>query len=219
MTAGSSGDLPFRPEVIIAALNDHRVNYVVIGGMGAILHGAPQPPTSDIDVTPDQDRENLGRLAAALRDLGATLRAPGLTEGVPIPLDDRTFDQMTTMTFFTRAGPFDVSLRPDGTGGYPDLVRSAMRIEFHSQTVPVAALEDIIRSKDAAGRPKDRAVLNDLRRYLTERSAAANLAATAYPEPIDAALASEGAAPAADPPDYRQRPRGCRHEPPGRSLT
>lgn len=199
----------FRPERIIAALNDHHVDYVVIGGMGAILHGAPMPPTKDIDVTPDQDRENLGRLAAALRDLGATLRAPGLTEGVVIPLDDRTFDNMTIMTFLTDAGPFDVSLRPDGTEGYPDLVRSAVRVEFHGNPVPVAALEDIIRSKNAAGRPKDQATLPELERYAEERSRAARLAAQAYPEALDAASdESTSQRTPTDPPDRLGRSIG-----------
>lgn len=100
---------------------------------------------------------------------------------------------MTTMTFFTRAGPFDVSLRPDGTEGYGDLVRAAVRVEFHGQTVPVAALDDIIRSKNAAGRPKDQATLPELERYAADTKAeqAARLATEAYPEGIEAALTQE----------------------------
>lgn len=160
-----SGASPFQPEAIIAALNDHDVRYVVIGGMGALLHKAPLPPTKDIDITPADNRENLTRLAAALRDLDATLRVEGFVDGVQITLDERTFGGMTNMTFFTRHGPFDVSVRPDGTTGYRDLVRNAVWIEFHGHPVPVASLDDIIRSKEAAGRPKDRAVLDDLKQY------------------------------------------------------
>lgn len=196
----------FRPERIIAALNDHQVDYVVIGGMGAILHGAPMPPTKDIDVTPDRDRENLGRLAAALRDLGATLRAPGLPEGVVIPLDDRTFDNMITMTFLTDAGPFDVALRPDGTEGYPDLVGSAVLVEFHGKPVPVASLEDIIRSKNAAGRPKDQATLPELERYADERSCAARLSAQGHPGALGVASGQRTSQRAAD--DSPDRTRG-----------
>lgn len=160
-----SGSAPFHPEEIIAALNSHDVIYVVIGGMGAVLHKAPVPPTDDIDITPSSTTENLTRLAAALRDLDATLRVMGYTDGVAIRLDERTFSGMTTMTFYTRHGPFDVSLRPDGTEGYLDLARAAVTIEFHGHRVPVAALDDIIRSKEAAGRPKDLAVLDDLKQY------------------------------------------------------
>lgn len=196
MTGTDGGEaVEFRPERIIAALNDHQVDYVVIGGMGAILQGAQLPPTMDIDVTPANDRDNLARLAAALKDLGATLRAPGLPEGVPIPLDERTFDRMTTMTFFTREGPFDVALRPDGTEGYDDLVRAAIRVDFHGHPVPVAALDDIIRSKNAAGRPKDRAALAELRQYAAGQKQpkpepVAELAA-ADPEAIDPALSPD----------------------------
>ncbi|MGH9021844.1 MAG: nucleotidyltransferase domain-containing protein [Acidimicrobiia bacterium] len=209
--AGGNETPPFQPERIIAVLNEHHVDYVVIGGMGAILHGAPMPPTKDIDVTPEASRANLGRLSAALRDLGATLRAPGLTEGVVIPLDERTFDRMTTMTFFTEAGPFDVSLRPDGTDGYPDLVRSAVRVEFHGRPVPVAALEDIIRSKNGAGRPKDQATLPELERFAQERTRAARLAAQAYPEAIDAACDQATSRTSADQPDSPGRSTGDGH--------
>ncbi len=160
-----SGATPFQPEAIIAALNAHQVNYLVIGGMAALLHRAPMPPTKDIDITPAADGDNLARLATALRSLDASLRVRGFTDGVAIDIDRATFGPMTTMTFFTRHGPFDVSVRPDGTNGYDDLVKSAVRVEFHGHPVPVASLDDIIRSKDAAGRPKDRAVLDDLKQY------------------------------------------------------
>jgi hypothetical protein len=79
----------------VPALNHHDVRYVVIGGMGALLHKAPLPPTKDIDITPADNRENLTRLAAALRDLDATLRVEGFVDGV----------EMTNMTFFPRHGP------------------------------------------------------------------------------------------------------------------
>lgn len=166
-----SGSKPFDPAQILATLNRHKVQYVVIGGFGALLHGAPVPPTKDLDVTPASDRENLSRLAAALKELEATLRAPGLIDGVSILLDDKTFERMTTMTFFTKAGAFDASLRPDGTEGYPDLVRGAVLVEFKGESTPVAALEDIIRSKTAAGRTKDLNVLADLRTYAASHPA------------------------------------------------
>jgi hypothetical protein len=59
------------------------------------------------------------------------------------------------MTFTTAAGPLDVNLRPDGTRGYKDLIRAAESRQVEGVTIPVAALEDVARSKEAAGRPKD----------------------------------------------------------------
>ncbi|MDQ3915839.1 MAG: hypothetical protein M3323_11020 [Actinomycetota bacterium] len=140
---------------IVEALNNREVQYVVIGGLSAILHGASLPRTLDVDVTPASDAENKRRLASALRDLDAKLRAPGLEEPFDILVDERMFRGMTTMTFTTRLGPFDVCFVPDGTGGYEDLVRSAIVIDVAGTPVPVASLEDVIRSKMAAGREKD----------------------------------------------------------------
>ena len=52
-------------------------------------------------------------------------------------------------------GEFDISFVPSGTEGYDDLARHARIVESHGESVPVADLDDVIRSKEAAGRPKD----------------------------------------------------------------
>lgn len=157
---------PVAFERVIETLNEHKVKYVVIGGLAAVLQGVPLPRTADIDVTPASDQRNKKRLAAALRELEARLRAPGLEEPVEIPLDERTFTGMTTMTFLTRFGPCDVSFLPDGTSGYEDLIRDAKVLEREGVQIPVASLTDIIRSKRAAGREKDAAHLLLLLDYL-----------------------------------------------------
>jgi hypothetical protein len=154
---------------ILEALNDREVLYVVIGGLSAILRGAPLTRTLDVDVTPSADPENKRRLAEALNDLDAKLRAPGLDEPFAIPIDERTFRGMTTMTFMTRFGPFDVCFVPDGTGGYDDLARNATVIDVDGIPVPVASLDDVIRSKMAAGREKDAQHLDILTREVERR--------------------------------------------------
>jgi hypothetical protein len=120
-----------------------------------------------VDVTPARTRDNLGRLAEALKELSAKLRVPELDYPMPIALDERTFDQGTTWTFVTNLGFLDVALLPDGTHGYDDLKRSAT-VEQITDTlaISVASLADVIRSKEAAGREKDRAVLPTLRQVL-----------------------------------------------------
>lgn len=150
----TASDFPADFERIIEVLNRHRVRYLVIGGVAAMLHGA-LIRTLDLDVTPSNDDKNKRSLARALKELEAELRAPGLDEGIEIPLDARTFTGMVTMTFITRFGPLDVCFVPDGTTGYEDLSRSASRVEVEGLSIPVASLSDIIRSKRAAGREKD----------------------------------------------------------------
>jgi hypothetical protein len=161
--------VPYRPDEILEVLERHKVIYVVIGGLAAELRGSPYV-TRDVDVTPARTKENFTRLAAALTELEAKLRVPDTEEPLAIELDERTFEQGTTWTFVTKHGYLDIALLPDGTRGYDDLRRSATREQItDSVTISVAALADVIRSKEAAGREKDRAVLPILRQVL-ERS-------------------------------------------------
>ncbi len=161
--------VPYRPDTLLEVLERHRVLYVVIGGLAAELRGSPYA-TRDIDVTPARTRQNYRRLAAALQELDARLRVPGLDEPLEVPLDESSFEQGTTWTYVTKHGYLDVALLPDGTLGYDDLKRSATRESLtDTVSISVAALADVIRSKEAAGREKDRAVLPVLRQVL-ERS-------------------------------------------------
>jgi hypothetical protein len=161
--------VPYRPDEILDVLERHQVLYIVIGGLAAELRGSPYV-TRDVDVTPARTRENLTKLAAALRELDAKLRVPDVEVPVEFPLDERSFEQGTTWTFVTKHGLLDIALLPDGTRGYDDLRRSATREQLtDTVTISVASLADVIRSKEAAGREKDRAVLPILRQVL-ERS-------------------------------------------------
>lgn len=157
---------------MLDALDGHGVEYVVIGGFGIELHDVAVPPTRDVDITPATSAANLERLAAALAYLDARFRVPdGPAVGVEIPggVTADWLARMVTATFVTNAGPLDVSLIPDGTAGYEDLEPGHVQIDFAERSVPVAALKDIIRSKEAAGRAKDIVVLPALRAHLRRR--------------------------------------------------
>jgi hypothetical protein len=132
--------------------------------------------TRDADVVPARDGPNLDRLAAALREIDARLWV-GTDEPAGVAM---TFDRVSLgaidgfLNLVTRHGPVDITFRPDGTDGYPDLAMSAVSIRLLDIDVPVAALEDVIRSKEAAGRDKDIATLPDLIEYLRKRRASAD---------------------------------------------
>lgn len=156
----------FQPEEIIAALEEHGVDYVVIGGIAALLHGSPHL-TFDIDITPDRRRPNLERLSSALRDLKARIRtdeAGGQT--FPFAQDAESLKRQDVLNLSTRAGNLDICFTPAGTAGYSDLKRDAITIDLGDQHPKVASLADVIRSKEAANRAKDRAVLPVLREIL-----------------------------------------------------
>jgi hypothetical protein len=155
-------------EAILDTLDRYRVEYVTIGGFAAELHDVAIAPTRDIDITPSASDENLLRLAAALNELEARLRLPDAAGGLEIPggVTPELLSQLSVLTLVTTAGPLDISVTPDGTAGYPDLSRGSVDISYSGRHVPVASLEDVIRSKEAAGREKDLLVLPALRAHL-----------------------------------------------------
>lgn len=156
-----------QPEDLFACLDHHGVRYVLIGGLAAVLHGSPLP-TVDADICPLRDRENLERLAAALEDLNARIRTPDVAEGVLFPRDPDFLAGVELLNLMTRFGDLDLSFTPAGTTGFGDLSPRAVPMTIRQVTVPVAALEDVIRSKEAAGRPKDHRSLPMLRQLLDE---------------------------------------------------
>jgi hypothetical protein len=158
---------PLDAQSIVACLKRHGVEYVLIGGLAAVLHGSPQV-TFDADICPARDPENLERLAAALREMNARLRAADAPEGLPFSCDEGFLAGVQMLNLVTDYGDLDLSFEPSGTEGYPDLIRNASLMTLKGQSVSVAALEDVIRSKEAAGRLKDQAALPILRRLLEE---------------------------------------------------
>jgi hypothetical protein len=159
----------FDPERMLSVLAGEGVQFVLIGGMAAILHG-DVGVTVDLDVVPRRDAANLERLARALRTLGARIRTEGEPEGLIFDCSAQFFanlspDAIVNMT--TEAGDLDVTFCPSGTQGFKDLRRDAIEIEAAEHLhILVASLADIIRSKEAAGREKDRLALPRLRRLL-----------------------------------------------------
>lgn len=124
-------------------------------------------PNDDVDVTPATGREDLERLAAAMRELGARLRSSDEPEGVAFPLDAEMLRGAEMWTLTTSAGDLDHCFMPVGTRGYEDLRREASSVRLGEDlVVNVASLRDVIRSKEAAGRDKDIAQLPLLRRTL-----------------------------------------------------
>lgn len=163
----SAGELDLRR--LFAVLHAHRVVYVLIGGLAAVVHGSPFP-TEDADITPDGDRHNLDRLASALRELNARVRTQGAPDGLPFACDAVSLAAAQMWNLTTDAGDLDIAFRPAGTQGYDDLHRGATGVELYDVTVEVAALSDVVRSKQAANRPKDQRVLPVLRELLTNKA-------------------------------------------------
>jgi hypothetical protein len=157
----------FRPELLLGVLTRHEVRYVLIGGFAAVIHGSPYV-TTDVDIVPDTDDENLGRLSAALDELNARVWTPDDPDGLPLDHDAGSLTAVRVWNLVTDHGRLDVTFEPSGTTGYRDVERDTVRLVILGTEVDVASLADVIRSKEAAGREKDRLVLPVLRRILAE---------------------------------------------------
>ena len=159
---------PFDPIRALKMLINHGVRFVVIGGFAGRLWGS-NTVTNELDICYARDRKNLDALSAALKELEASLR--GAPDGLPFQPDAETLASGDHFTFMTNAGNLDCLGNPAGSRGFQDLIAGAERMKLDSLEVPVASLDDLIRLKRAAGRPKDLIELEILGALREERGA------------------------------------------------
>jgi len=158
-----------RIAAVCRVLLDHRVDFIVIGGVAARLHDTGHA-TVDIDICPSSVDGNLERLAAALRSLDARLRVTGDPDGVPFDPHPHQLRQMSTLTLLTTYGPLDLCFEPAGfESGYSSLRPGQVVVIVAGVSVPVASLGDVVTSKRSAGRPKDIVALPVLEARLRQR--------------------------------------------------
>ena len=158
----------FDPVPPLRALFEHGATFVVIGDVAASHHGSAMIPFG-LELCFEPSRPSLERLAETLRSLGASLR--GADEDVPFILDAQTLRNGDSFTFTTRYGSVDILATPSGTTGYDDLAAGADLMDLgDGLSVLVTALDDLIRMKRAAGRPKDRIAVEWLTALRDERS-------------------------------------------------
>jgi hypothetical protein len=145
---------------LLRTLAGHGVEHVVVGGVAAILEGAPIT-TFDLDVVYRTDEENLHRLAAALAGIDAVYRDPAGRRIEPTP--ERLRENRANL-LATRIGQLD-AMQSIGAGWtHPDVRARAHPLRIGDLEVWTLDLAAVIESKEAADRDKDRAMLPVLRR-------------------------------------------------------
>lgn len=150
---------------ILRTLANHRVEFLVVEGISAVLQGAPLT-TFDLDVVHSRSATNVERLLAALEELDAVYRSqqerrlrPGSTHLASAG------HQLLIMKF----GPLDVLGAVGDSRVYEDLAGEAVSLEVdEGLSVPVLRLEALIRTKEETGRPQDLAALPVLRKTLEQ---------------------------------------------------
>lgn len=145
-------------------LTNHGVEFIVVGGVAAVLAGAPIS-TFDLDIVVARSSENLQRLLSALNEIDARYR--DLTGRVIRP-------ELTTLQghghhlLLTTCGPLDILGTIGDAEGYEQLLSETVEREFAGRPLRTLGLASLIRLKETANRDKDRAVLPILRRTLAE---------------------------------------------------
>jgi hypothetical protein len=143
-------------ERVLEALTQAGVEFIVVGGVSAVLQGVPVV-TQDLDLCYRRTPDNVRRLATALRSFRPKLR--GLPEEVPNIVDERTFQLGTNFTLDLEGEDLDLLAEMSGIGGYDDVAPSVIELDVGGRRIRVLPLDRLIATKRAAGRAKDLAVL------------------------------------------------------------
>lgn len=154
---------------LVHVLSNGGVQYIIVGGVAAGLHGALRA-TLDLDVVYSRDPDNVVRLVAALAPYRPYLR--GAPSGLPFELNEATVNRGLNFTLVTTLGDLDLLGEITGGGGYEQLKASAEPIEIGRSECWVVTLPKLIAVKRAAGRGKDREALAELEALLEERDRA-----------------------------------------------
>lgn len=198
---------PLHGATLLEALVRHRVQFVIVGGFAAQIHGAARP-TGDLDICPAWDPRNTRRLSSALEELRATLRLRPELGPATVGPNPELLRALSATLWRSPSGNIDVLIGiADGPGTlvcFPELAERATEVRLVDGTLLVAGLPDLIRAKEIAGRPKDREALPELHALLNARHVAAALPDLAGP------------APAPSPPVRHLRPAALLIRPPRR---
>ena len=151
---------------LLRLLTEHGVEFIIIGGAAAVIHGSSRL-TQDLDIAYRRSPENLARLINALKAQAPYLR--GAPPGLPFEWSEATLQMGMNFTLEIKLGQLDMLGEVTGGGRYEDLLDHSMEVEVFGVQCRCLDLEALIRTKRAAGRPKDLEAIAELEAILEER--------------------------------------------------
>jgi predicted nucleotidyltransferase len=150
----------------LEVLARHRVDFIIVGGVAAVLNGAPIS-TFDLDIVHARNDANIDRLMNALTELHAVYRDQTNRQ---LPPDTALLAGDGHHLFRTRLGPVDVLGKIGAGRAYEELIADSVELPLGDFSVRILDLAALIRVKEETAREKDLAVLAILRRTLAERN-------------------------------------------------
>lgn len=142
---------------ILSRLHDHHVNFVIVGGVAAAMHGNTRV-TYDLDIVPSLEPNSWQALVELLWSLGARPRIPEPLESIRVVSNVRQWHRernMLALSFRTPDGSTEVDLLVSESDRIEELRRRAASLTLDGRTFFVASIDDLIIMKERAGRPQD----------------------------------------------------------------
>jgi hypothetical protein len=150
-------------ETAIQTLCDAEVDFVVIGGLSATLHGSARV-TYDLDICYSRAPLNLRRMAKALAPFHP--RPRGFPNELPFIWDETTLRNGALFTLNTGLGEIDLLAEVAGLGTYDEVKAGSITVEAYGRRISILSLRSLIEAKRAAGRDRDLAALPELESLL-----------------------------------------------------
>jgi hypothetical protein len=142
-------------ESLLDALADAGVDFIVVGGAAAVLHGAPVT-TQDLDIVHRTDAKNTERLMTLLTALDARVRD---LAGRDIRPDPAALQGSGQIRLTTRRGPLDLLCSLHDGRGYAELLPHTEELTDGSLRLRVLDLPTLIAIKSGSGRVRDQLIL------------------------------------------------------------
>jgi predicted nucleotidyltransferase len=144
--------MPQNDKALLSRLKEQKVEFVIIGGVCGVLHGASLV-TLDLDICCRFSRENLRRIEAAVKDLHPRHRLTA--NKLPLELTDELCDSLKNIYLNTDLGILDCLSEVSGIGNYEQVLRQSIPHSMSYGEFRILNLDALIAAKSAAGREKD----------------------------------------------------------------